>query len=217
MTRNPALPDFDDLASVFTALGGLQSPSEVHGYLTGQLAAGHRLSTAEWLDQLTEFCDFQHSAKAEQQILLDTWLRSTARALSGDALDFSLLLPDDDDEIAARVECLGHWCQGFLAGFALAGQQIKQLLGAQQYSEDISEAINDIATIAQIGFDDDGSYDSSENDTTEMEFIEVSEHVRMAALTIFFECNAVAVDARDITDGEMNNPAAHPNEPPLLH
>lgn len=205
MTRNPAQPDFDDLANLFTALGGLQSPSEVHGYLTGQLAAGHRISTAEWLGQLTEFCDFRHAPQASEEVLLDTLLRGTARALSGDALDFSLLLPDDDDGMAARVECLGHWCQGFLAGFALAGQQIRQHLGAQQYSDDISEAISDIAAIAQIGLDEE----TDENDeTTEMEFIEVSEHVRMAALSIFIECNAV--DDTATTEEK-------PGDTPLLH
>jgi yecA family protein len=186
MTRNPTLPDFDDLANLFTTLGGLQSPSEVHGYLTGQLAAGYRMSSGDWMNQLVEFCDFRHHPQASEEALLDGWMRHTARALSGDALDFSLLLPDDDDGIDARVECLGHWCQGFLAGFALAGQQIKQTLGAQQYSQDISEAINDIAAIAQIGLDE-----GETDDANEMAFLEVSEHVRMAALSIFMECNAI--------------------------
>jgi yecA family protein len=208
MTRNPAQPDFDDLANLFTALGGLQSPSEVHGYMTGQLAAGYRLSSGDWLGQLNEFCDFRLQPQATEQSLLDSWLRSTARALSGDALDFSLLLPDDDDGIADRVACLGHWCQGFLAGFALAGQQIRQTLGAQQYSEDISEAINDIAAIAQIGLDEED--DAGLNDeSSEMAFIEVSEHVRLAALSIFIECNGC-----EDNPPAANNPA---DDASLLH
>jgi len=208
MTRNPAQPDFDDLANLFTALGGLQSPSEVHGYMTGQLAAGYRLSSGDWIGQLNEFCDFRLQPQTSEQTLLNGWLRSTARALSGDALDFSLLLPDDDDGMAERIECLGHWCQGFLAGFALAGQQIKQTLGAQQYSEEIAEAINDIAAIAQIGADDE-----LDSEDSEMAFIEVSEHVRLAALSIFMECNG-STDDPDSEDSAVKNP---PEEAPRLH
>lgn len=214
MTRNPALPDFDDLANLFTALGGLQSPSEVHGYLTGQLAAGYRLSSSDWISQLTEFCDFRHAPQASEQSLLDGWMRSTARALSGDALDFALLLPDDDDGMDVRVECLGHWCQGFLAGFALAGQQIKQTLGTQQYSEDISEAINDIAAIAQIGFDEQGDGSLADEDS-EIAFVEVSEHVRMAALSIFVECNAV--DGVEDEPPASDSAADRDDDAPLLH
>lgn len=208
MTRNPTQLDFDDLANLFTGLGGLQSPSEVHGYLTGQLAAGYRMSTEDWINQLIEFCDFRVQPQSAEQLQLDRWMRTTAESLSGDSLDFALLLPDDDEEIDVRIECLGHWCQGFLAGFALAGQQIKQVLGAQKYSEDISEAINDIAAIAQIGLDDE---ESAENN--EVALMEVSEHVRMAALSIFSECNNIGEDTNE-ADDEPEDPLS---EPPTLH
>ncbi len=41
MSESIELPDFDDIADCFWRLGALQSPSELHGYLLGQLANGN--------------------------------------------------------------------------------------------------------------------------------------------------------------------------------
>ena len=40
---------FDDFADMFVALGAFGTPSELHGLLAGQLAAGVRADAEAWL------------------------------------------------------------------------------------------------------------------------------------------------------------------------
>ena len=102
------------------------------------------------------------------------------------AADNQLLLPDDDSDFSERIECLGQWCQGFLAGFAAGGKERQAKQGQQQYSAEVSEALSDIAAISQIGLGDDEAPEQSETD-----FFEITEYVRLAALTIYLDCQPV--------------------------
>jgi uncharacterized protein YgfB (UPF0149 family) len=98
-------------------------------------------------------------------------------------MDLELLLPDDEFDLDQRIASLGQWCQGFLTGFAMAGKQ--QVDGEKTYSEELTEAISDIAAIAQV------SADEGDDEEGEQDYFAVSEYVRIAAMTIFVEFNAM--------------------------
>ncbi|MGK0441129.1 MAG: hypothetical protein ACJA0N_000925 [Pseudohongiellaceae bacterium] len=179
----PLLPDFDDVATVFWRLGSMFSPSQLHGHLMGQLAVGAESVEADWLDQAWQLIDAVESGAEEDNQLINELLVNTQAIFAEGSLDGQLLLPDDDVELSQRVECLGFWCQGFLTGFALAGKQRQSDKGEQAYSNEVSEALSDMASIAQIGLTEDDGEERHEND-----FFEVIEYVRLAAMNIYFEC-----------------------------
>jgi uncharacterized protein YgfB (UPF0149 family) len=107
-----------------------------------------------------------------------------------------LLLPDDEFDLDQRIASLGQWCQGFLTGFAMAGKQ--QVDGAKTYSEELTEAISDIAAIAQV------SADEGDDEEGEQDYFAVCEYVRVAAMTIYVEFNTLAPQGDVDTSGRLH-------------
>lgn len=175
---------FDDFADMFVELGAFGTPSELHGLLTGQLAAGVRADVEAWLAMVVAHLDVQaiedDDDKAELVVLYDMVLEQLTEADFG----FQLLLPEDDAELAGRTESLGAWCSGFLSGFGLGFDQSKQNL-----SSEITDSMEDLANIAQVSFDADEE-DLAE-DSAEISYVELVEYVRLAAMMVFAEFNMV--------------------------
>ena len=71
---------------------------------------------------------------------------------------------------------------------------IQQAQGQQQYSQDVTEAITDIAAISQIGLGDD----DEDAQQREHNLFDLVEYLRLAAITIYLECHqAEAVAATE--------------------
>lgn len=192
---NTAPPDFDEIATIAWRLGSMMSPSQLQGYLIGQFAVGGNVSSDAWLAQAVQQIDgVETPAPEEQQLLVEMFDACQDLVVQGN-LDVQLMLPDDDAELNQRVECLGFWCQGFLAGFAVAGKQKQQSKGQQKYTSVVSEALADIAAIAQIGL-----ADADESEQSEGDFFEVLEYVRLAAMNVYLECVAPAEEKPKAND-----------------
>lgn len=178
---------FDDFADMFVELGAFGTPSELHGLLAGQLAAGIRADAEAWLTIVVAHLDVQEveddDDKAELVGLYDIALGQLQQADFG----FQLLLPEDDTELAARTESLGAWCSGFLSGFGLGFDRTKQKL-----SSEITDSMEDLANIAQVSFDTDDADEDEPADSAETSYIELVEYVRLAAMMVFAEFNLPA-------------------------
>lgn len=111
--------------------------------------------------------------------LVELYSQTLAQFESND-FEFTLLLPDDEQLLAQRVEALGSWCGGFLSGFGLHAERQSKL------SAEADEGLRDLAQIARIAADSD-----AESEEDEADLMEVEEYVRMAAMLIFSECNRV--------------------------
>ncbi|MGJ8686728.1 MAG: UPF0149 family protein [Spongiibacteraceae bacterium] len=174
--------DHDELADLFLAIGALQPPAELHGYAAGFISVGGRLQRDAWLTHCAEFLDSDTPNPDQADLLYGVYQQALESLELGDvALD--LLLPDDEFDLDQRIASLGHWCQGYLTGFAMAGKRQQESAGEREYSADLTEALGDLAAIAQVSADE-----ASEEDI-EQDFFAVSEYVRVAAMTIFLECN----------------------------
>jgi yecA family protein len=175
---------FDDFADMFVELGAFGTPSELHGLLTGQLVAGVRADAEAWLAMVVAHLDVQaledDDDKAELVVLYDMALEQ----LTASDFGFQLLLPEDDMELAGRTESLGAWCSGFLSGFGLGFDRSKQKL-----SNEITDSMEDLASIAQA-FDADDEEQKSES--AETSYMELVEYVRLAAMMVFAEFNLLA-------------------------
>ena len=167
---------FETIADALLSIAINDNPAELHGMLCGRLSGGQQMSDADCLAAIAELYDQEVSkfAPISRELL-------ELHKLAADKLTdtgFELLLPDDEFELAQRLDSLGLWCQGFLVGLGLSG-----LSRDAQFSADAADALKDLAQIAQI---DPAELESEES---EANFFEVSEYVRMAALLIQSEIN----------------------------
>lgn len=200
------LPDFDDIADCFWRLGALRSPSELQGYLLGQLANGTGPASEQWLQQAAAFIDAVEPPGGDDSRCLLELHAATSEQLQAGEMSLRLLLPDDEVELPLRISAIGHWCEGFLKGFALAGKATEAKQGQQQYLADTSEALSDIASISQISIDGE----EIDPDNNEKEYFEVCEYLRLATINIYLDRQQPlsAKENTDAPDGQaLDSPA----------
>jgi len=181
---SPQTPDFDDLADLFWRLGVMQSPSQLQGFLAGQVAVAGAPDQGQWLQQASEFIDSVEPPNSDENRLLIALYQATSFQFAEGDIGFVLLLPDDAVEITQRVDALSQWCQGFLTGFARGGKAVAQHSGQRQYSEDVTEILNDMGAISQIGLTEQDEDEAQR----ERDFFELCEYLRLGAITIHLEC-----------------------------
>jgi len=162
---------FDDVADLAVELGSSVSPAELHGLLVGQLATGKRFSQAQWLQEVAKLLDIDAPQDPVHQREFAQLYEQTLAQLEHEAMDFALLLPDQDVEFNQIVMSLSEWCAGFLAGYAIAGNGV--------VDEDTDEVLQDFAAISQVGEEDEI------DETAQQALFEVAEYVRVAALSLF--------------------------------
>lgn len=183
MTTTQSAPDFDQLADLFIVEGAvLFSPSELHGAIVGQIAAGRRLDATA----LSEFCaaqlDVSQFSHPSSLLQLTALYNQSLSQLEASSFELSLLLPDEEHQLSERAEQLGTWAAGFLAGFGLGASNKANALSAEA-----QESLKDLVDIAQIDTD-------SEGEEEEALLFEVEEYVRMVAMLLFTECNKADPD-----------------------
>ena len=188
--------EHDDLANLFLSLGALQPPAELHGYAAGFVSVGGRISADAWLKHCIDLLDCETPGPEQSEALYAVYSAALDGMESGE-MSLDLLLPDDEFDLDQRIASLGQWCQGYLTGFAMAGKQ-KSVDKQNAYSADLTEAISDIAAIAQV------SPDEHTDEDGEQDYFAVCEYVRVAAMTIFVECNGGVQQ-----EGEANPPRLH--------
>jgi yecA family protein len=174
--------DFDEFADLLLDQGLEASPSQLHGCLTGLLAAGAPHEPESGLDALTQSMNIDLFGELAERVM--QLYSVTALALQDDEFTFMPLLPGDEEEISLRAAALANWCEGFLAGFAFRLAVNEPAAGA--LSVDVSEVLRDIAAMAQAeaGADDD-------EDDAENSFIELVEYLRIAVINVFMESSAL--------------------------
>lgn len=170
--------EFNQLADTWLEAGCHQSPSALHGWLAGYLAAGARLNTTQWLTEAQDYLELDNAPDAKLHNALVDFYDRVLLAIAGESMDFTLLLPSDDDaDVDEQVECLAQWSKGFLDGVGASGHIQGQL------PEDISEVLQDLDAFSQASLDD------PKDPENEILYLELVEHARLAALTVFYALN----------------------------
>ncbi|WP_237067607.1 UPF0149 family protein [Microbulbifer guangxiensis] len=171
MTSSPS--EFDKLANAILASGGHTSPSELHGFVCGVLAAGARPDRRRWQDELAQLLD-QDAVPADLSAEFQRIAQESAEQLGDRNFDFQLLLAEDGG-IAERTLSLGQWCQGFLHGFGVGAHR-------GELPPTSKEALEDLSAVSQVDADT-----VSEGEEAEHQLLEVQEFVRVAVMNIFTE------------------------------
>ena len=169
----PQTDPFNSLADVLLEAGCSSHPSEIHGLLCGQLAAGLRPDENQWLQEITQLSGNKTPTSTLIKAAASLY-SSTLSELEHQDHAFALLLADDDEDIQPRAESLGIWCASFLSGFG-------ERQASQSISADTKEILRDLAEIAQI------ESAITDDDEAERSFVAISEYVRTTVMLIFLE------------------------------
>ncbi len=171
-----AQDDFDRVDDAMAELEAVVSTSAYHGMVCGKLIGNHCAIGADWSAQAKEFIGLAPDIDASPELgrLLDL-PRQVVTALGRDDFGFQLLLPPDSAPLGERAAALAQWCEGFLAGLALAGQDQQHW---DKLPAELLEGFDDLASIAQLATADDDA---------ERDLIELVEYVRLVVLSAFTE------------------------------
>lgn len=163
-------------ADIFAALklgleqaDSIQSPSEIHGTLTGMLSIDNNQRPSAAVED----------AESEALIAaLDALSELILDGLFDPNLSFEPLLPDDEQPLDVRVESLARWCSGYLFGLSYLG-----CFSPDKLSAEVREIISDLTELSRVELTaEEGHTEGGEED-----YAELVEYLRVSVQMIFLE------------------------------
>ncbi|MDF2447334.1 MAG: hypothetical protein K0S46_2570 [Moraxellaceae bacterium] len=194
-----AVPSLDELANTLARLNAACSASELHGVLAGLLAGGARLNRSMLQKVLEAHAEADQAIDEESMAGIWQLQLKTLEDLGDSELVFTPLLPDDEDDLAARVAALAEWCQGFLVGFGTAVRPEDKRV----HDESVRETLQDIVHVSSV---DPTAQDNDESD--ESAYAELYEFVRMGVIHLFEEL-APPEEQRGHDEADPDSPTLH--------
>jgi len=193
MSLQNETPTYNALASALSQQGVGMTPAEMHGLLSGILCGGNQDTSWKTLvhDLTNEGMAFSQSLSQPLQALHD----SLTNTLEEEGFLFQLMLPEEDDiTVFDRADALAGWVNHFLLGLGVTQPKLDKVTG------ETGEAIDDLRTIAQLGYDED-----EDQEELEQSLEEVIEYVRVAALL----CHDTFTRQHKPTAPEVKKPTLH--------
>ncbi|NWA63968.1 YecA family protein [Pantoea sp. B9002] len=193
MSLQNATPSYNTLAAALSQQGVGMTPAEMHGLLSGILCGGNQDTSWKTMvhDLTNEGMAFSQSLSQPLQALHE----SLATTLEDEGFMFQLMLPEDDDiTVFDRADALAGWVNHFLLGLGVTQPKLEKVTG------ETGEAIDDLRTIAQLGYDED-----EDQEELEQSLEEVIEYVRVAALL----CHDTFTRPHQPTAPEVQKPTLH--------
>lgn len=188
-----SLPNYNTLASILGQQGVALTPAEMHGLLSGIICGGSQ--GAGWKTLLHELTNDGMAFSQTLSQPLEKLHESISCTLEEEGFFFQLLLPDDDSTIFERVDALAGWVNHFLLGLGVMQPELDKVTG------DTGEAIDDLRTIAKLGYDED-----EDQEMLARSFEEVMEYVRVVVLLCHDSFTTAAPVA---TASEVKKPTLH--------
>ncbi|MEY8264658.1 MAG: UPF0149 family protein [Bermanella sp.] len=169
---------FDLYSNLALAQGALNSPSALQGWLIGYAATGARLNKEQWLTESAKYLDLRADWPDNNKLPMLAFYQDELKALQSEDMDFTLLMPDDDEEFTLRMQAFSDWAKGFLDGFGASGR--------------VNEANLDEEVLEVLRHYDAFSYGIEEDEVDEdgeLLFTELVEHARVTSLFLFYHFN----------------------------
>lgn len=179
--------EYTQVNIAFRHLGIVQETAECHGLLCGLICARRSVSQEDWVAHLYEEGSAppqpSEDASPHEQggDVLQQLYRNTMAQIRDAEFSFRLLLPDDEQILAARTQALADWCKGFLYGLGVGG-----LDSEQQVPDNVEEIVRDLIEISRVYHDDE----EADEEVDEASFMELSEYVRVGVMLIYEELQA---------------------------
>lgn len=119
---------------IFTNVEGSVNAAEAHGIAVGMLSVNALTTVESWLQEI--FTSETNLSTSDQTQLI-VLFEQTSKLLNAQEFEFTLFLPDDDNELKIRIEALRHWCLGYLAGVGFARSKHNWLGDSEEILKDI--------------------------------------------------------------------------------
>ena len=198
MQQNISIP-FHQFANAMVTIGALGSPSGLHGWLTGYLSTGARLTNDQWQVEAENYLETIETLPKPVQSLMTLFYGWVLQGLTNENMNFTLFLPESDDcELSQQVDAMAQWCKGFLDGFGAAGKVSGKL------DDEIKEVLQHFDAFSQVELTAEDSPDDSEDLLHEL-----VEHARVAALTVFLAFNEPDVSEPKVLDENQKSHQLH--------
>ena len=149
--------------------------AEVHGVICGLLSTGQALPDS-WFDELFDQAEDGDLLVSDCRQAVEGLFAQTEKQLSDEGAGMQLLLPTDTVALPIRARAVADWCQGFLYGIGMAGEQLNHL------PDDAQESIQDISSISQLDLNDIGV--GADVEEEEQALTEITEFLWVAAMLI---------------------------------
>lgn len=162
------LPDYDQVNDALQGVPSEFNAAEFHGQLCGLLCTCDSLQLPDWLMVSMPGSDPYTLSPATNE-LFQVLLDHGQGTLGSEDFDFELLLPDDTAGLAARLEALANWCQGFLFGISHAGVSDIQALPGE-----LPEIVEDFLSISRAE-----NFELEDDEEDEAAYVELVEYVRV--------------------------------------
>lgn len=170
MSIQNVMPNYDTVNQLLTQQGVGLTAAEMHGLISGMLCGGNKESS--WQPMLHELTNEGLAFSKNLADALRDIHGAVDIALEDDGFQFQLYLPDDEtSSVFDRADALAGWVNHFLLGLGVTQPKLDKVAG------ETGEAIDDLRSIAQLGYDEE---DSAEELESSLE--EIIEYVRVAAL-----------------------------------
>ncbi|MCB1773764.1 MAG: UPF0149 family protein [Gammaproteobacteria bacterium] len=151
-----------------------QTPAELHGFALGLLLAGVDDARRIWQQELYSELDPADVLAGECRVLLERLFATVFSADDDIAATFALLLPTDIEVNQRSLVAVRDWCQGFLYGFGLGGEQVDRGLSAES-----REWLRDVGEIGLL--DTEGADNDEEGQSA---LIEIGEYLRAGVMLV---------------------------------
>jgi len=184
------VPSHDTLSLALTQAQADCSAAELHGVMVGMLAGGARMNRAALMKSLEAHADVNTAFGDDMIASLWQLQLKTLEDLGADDLLFQPLLPDDDDDLNARVMALADFARGLLSGFGLAVPANHQSLS----DEVVRDTLQDIVHISQLDQVDEADEEG------EQAYAELHEFIRLGVIHLFEELAPREEHSHDATD-----------------
>lgn len=168
--------DYDRLQAVLLIADAEHTASEVHGIICGaicnQLKSGSR---SDVKNLVTAVVGISNESRGEFEAAIDSLYESSQKILNDRDSSFSLLLPNDEEDLAERTAATAQWCRGFVVGLLS-----NQALSLDELPGNTAEIARDFMAISKAEPGEDREQD-------EWALAEIEEYVRVGVQLIFEE------------------------------
>lgn len=171
--KSYSLMPYDEVVEAISPLKLLQSVSELHGLMCGYLCAGGLAEGESYLRALVPNKK-DESARNALRVLFGLYSASQQQFANFN-FEFTLLLPNDEDDLLERARAFADWCEGFTEGLSMMGVDFDEF-----EEEDSQDAVQHLIDFAQLDYE---SLEITEDD--EQALMEVNEYARMAVMRLY--------------------------------
>lgn len=162
--------DWNELQAALSALECDVSPAGLHGQLAAIACRSDQLPSDLGLDTSTD--------DAQGWATLREFAQQTRQQLESEGLEFSPLMPGDEQMLWRRLEALAEWAECFAFGLSLNGS-----FEPKQLSEDAQECLQHLLDLSRLDPDDPQASGAE----AEQAFTELVEFLRVAVMTLYVE------------------------------